>query len=209
MAEWTTIKKEGAYLGAGAHVLRLKMDANGETGWVGNFNHLKVTRGVVNLVTGTAAHVRDGAYAAVNYGSNPVLEVKKSTTGYNREAYLKFDLGNVATVGSAKLRLYGGLADAAAPSIQLGVFASPVVNWSESALTWANKPATGASVVATTITGTTKKWYEIDLTTLLKAEKAAGRNVVTLVLRSNTSTSTLCAFAADDVANGPRLVIQP
>jgi len=107
------------------------------------------------------------------------------------------------------LRLYGGLTDTVAPSIQLGVFASSVTNWSESGITWNNKPATGASAVAgTTITGTAKKWYEIDVTTYLQAEKAAGRNVVTFVLRSNTSTSTLCAFAADDVANGPRLVIQ-
>ena len=207
--KWTTIKKDGAYLGAGTYVLRLKMDANGATGWVGNFNHLKITRGAVNLVTGVAAHVRDGSYRFANYGSSPALEVKKSTASYNRETYLKYDLTNVATVGSAKLRLYGGLTDTVAPSIQLGVFASSVTNWSESGITWNNKPATGASAVAgTTITGTTKKWYEIDVATYLQAEKAAGRNVVTFVLRSNTSTSTLCAFAADDVANGPRLVIQ-
>jgi CSLREA domain-containing protein len=207
---WTTIKKDGAYLGAGTYVLRLRMDTNGASGWVGNFNHLKISRGIVNLVTGTAAHVRDGSYRFANYGSIQGLEVKKSTTGYNRETYLQFDTSNVATLSGAKLRLYGALMDTVSPSIQIGVFASPVVNWSESGITWANKPSTGPTAVATkTITGTTKKWYEIDLTTFLKAEKAAGRNVVTLVLRSNTFTSTLCTFAADEAVNGPLLVIQP
>jgi hypothetical protein len=36
-------------------------------------------------------------------------------------------------------------------------------------------------------TGTTKKWYELDVTSFLKSEKAAGRNVVTLVLKNRRS----------------------
>jgi hypothetical protein len=207
---WTTLGKDGAYFDAGTHVLRLVMDSNGATGAVGNFNYLKISPGVVTLTTGTAAHVRDGSHAAVNYGSSPTLEVKKSTTGYNRETYLKFDLGSVATISSAKLRLYGGLLDALKPSIQLGVFSASVTTWTESGLTWSNKPPTAPTAVATTtISGTVKKWYDIDLTTFLKAERAAGRNVVTLVLRSNTFTSTLCAFNADEAVNGPQLVITP
>jgi hypothetical protein len=101
------------------------------------------------------------------------------------------------------------LTDALTPSIQLGVFAAAATDWTESGLTWLNKPATGASAVGTaTVSGTTKKWYEIDVTSFLKAEKAAGRNVVTLVRRSNTFTSTLCSFNSDEAAaNGPQLVI--
>jgi hypothetical protein len=208
---WTTITKRGVSLAAGKHVLRLALDGNGATGYVGNFNHLKVTAATavpVSLSTNTAAHVRDGSYRYANYGASPVLEVKKSTTNYNREAYLKFDLSALASITSAKLRLYGGLMDAATPSIQLGVFAASSTDWTESGLTWLNKPATGASAVGTTtVSGTTKKWYEIDLGSFLKAEKAAGRNVVTLVLRSNTFTSTLCSFSSDEAANGPHLAI--
>ena len=40
---WTTVSKSGVSLTAGTHVLRLKMDANGTTGSVGNFNWLKLT----------------------------------------------------------------------------------------------------------------------------------------------------------------------
>jgi O-glycosyl hydrolase len=41
---WTTVTKTGVSLSAGTHVLRLRMDMNGSTGSVGNFNWLKLTR---------------------------------------------------------------------------------------------------------------------------------------------------------------------
>ena len=110
---------------------------------------------------------------------------------------------------AAKLRLYGALADALTPSIQLGVFSASATTWTESGLTWASKPATGSTAVATTaVSGTAKKWYEVDLTSFLKAEKAAGRNVVTLAVKSLTTTSTVCSFASDETPNGPQLVVQ-
>jgi len=58
-----------------------------------------------------------------------------------------------------------------------------------------------------TVSGTTQKWYEIDLTTFLKAEKAAGHNTVTLVLRGQTPAATPVQFASDETANGPQLQI--
>jgi hypothetical protein len=41
---WTTVTKSGINLTAGTHVLRLRMDANGSTGSVGNLNWLKLTK---------------------------------------------------------------------------------------------------------------------------------------------------------------------
>ena len=46
------------------------------------------------------------------------------------------------------------------------------------------------------------------MTPYLQAEKAAGRQSVTLGLRSNTFTSTLCSFNSDEAAaNPPQLLI--
>ena len=208
-----TITKTGLKLPAGVHVLRLVMDSVGPTGSVGNFNFIKVAPASTSQVEVTvntydAAHVRDGSYRGVNFGSSPTLEVKKSTIGYNREAFLKFDLSAGYSISGAKLRLFGGLTDTAASQISLGVYDVTSENWTESAITWDNKPATGASVATATIAGTTAKWYEIDLTNYIKAELAAGREVVTLALRSNTSTSTLCQFNSDEAAtNRPQMVL--
>ena len=211
--KWTTVSKDGAYLNAGTHVLRLRMDTNGANGWVGNFNSLRIAPSAVSqkvtIGTATAVHVRDGSFAWTNYGASSTLEVKKSTSSYNREVFLKFDLSALTSVSSAKLRLYGSLTDAISPSIGLAVHAAGNTTWSESALNWSNKPAVDAAALNTTIiTGTTAKWYEIDLTAYINARVAAGADVVTLVLRSTTATSTLCQFNSDEAgSNRPELVV--
>ncbi|MEA2736629.1 MAG: hypothetical protein QOE14_3080, partial [Humisphaera sp.] len=40
--KWANVTKSGVKLTAGVHVLRVKMDANGSTGSVGNFNWMKM-----------------------------------------------------------------------------------------------------------------------------------------------------------------------
>ena len=74
---------------------------------------------------------------------------------------------------------------------------------------WSNRPTVGANpLVTATITGTTAKWYDIDLTTYIKSKVAAAAGAVTLVLRSTTATSTLCQFNSDEAAtNQPQLVL--
>ena len=86
---------------------------------------------------------------------------------------------------------------------------SSSATWTEPAITWKNKPASGVTLATAKISGTAQKWYEIDLTTFLKTEKAAGRNTVSLVLKSQTATSTVCSFGSDEVSAGPQLVIVP
>jgi hypothetical protein len=50
----------------------------------------------------------------------------------------------------------------------------------------------------------------VDLTAYLKAEKAAGRNAITLVVRSAQVTNVVCNFNSDEAAaNGPQLVVTP
>src|SRR5688572_23861137 len=62
------------------------------------------------------AYVRDGASAALNFGTSPALVVKGSpTSGNTRRTYLKFELGSLADIEDVKLRLLGS-ASAATPS---------------------------------------------------------------------------------------------
>jgi mannose/cellobiose epimerase-like protein (N-acyl-D-glucosamine 2-epimerase family) len=205
---WQNVKAAGVALTAGTHLVRLAMDVASSSG-VGNFNHIKVTPNTASTTTtlksNNAAFARDGVYASTNYGANPGLEVKWSTTGYTRESYVKFDLSSVATISSAKLRLFGKLSDAALSSLSIGVYGAASA-WTESALTWNTRPAVGsASLGSVSVSGTTAKWYEIDLGSYLKSEKAAGRNIVTLVLKSQTRAATVCAFSSDEGVNGPEL----
>jgi ELWxxDGT repeat protein len=166
----------------------------------------------VTLRAAADAYVRDGTSATTNFGTAADLVVKKaSTAGSNRETYLRFDLSGVPSVGSAKLRLFGRLGDASTAGVTTTVYDAANATWSEGGLTWDTRPAAGtASRGTVTVAGTTSQWYELDLTNFLKAEKAAGRNLVTLVLKSGVATSAQTIFASDEAAaNRPELVVTP
>ncbi|MDQ3544886.1 MAG: DNRLRE domain-containing protein, partial [Actinomycetota bacterium] len=155
--------------------------------------------------------VRNGTFGGTNYGNDGMLLVKKSgTTGNTRESYLRFDLSAIGTITTAKLRLWGFLTnvtDGGTPHVQ--IYKSTNTTWSETGLTWNNKPAsTGSALATTTITGTGGAWFEWNLTSFLQAEKAAGRNVVTLVLQSSNTTNPMATFNSDEAAaNRPELLV--
>lgn len=164
--------------------------------------------GVPSVLASTGdTYVRDGSSADLNFGTAGELQLKKSGAGSNREIWLKFDLTSVSTVSAAKLRIFGRI-DSSTESPSVGVYSADS-SWSESSLTWNNRPAAATSALATTTIATsTSKYYEWDVTSFLAGEKAAGRNVVTLVLRSLTSTTPYVIFSSDEAgANQPQLVV--
>ena len=93
----------------------------------------------------------------------------------------------VFTFVQAKLRLFAGLS--ASGSVTATVYGVPVTTWSETALTWNNKPARGAVVALATVKSKTAAWIEIDLTSYLLAERAQGRKVVSIALHSAANAS--------------------
>ena len=158
------------------------------------------------------SYVRDGSYAAQNFGQVTPLEVKNVTApGYSRQAYLSFDLSGVASadqITSAKVRLFGNLLNTAAPSIALGLY--PVAtSWTESGLTWNNKPAPGTTAAATgTVTGATAKWYEFDVTNSLKQQKLAGAASVAFAIKGTATGEGWAGFNSDEAStNKPQLVV--
>jgi hypothetical protein len=154
------------------------------------------------------AYVRDGGSATTNYGSNAALEVKEHDAGWNRRVYVKFDLSSLAgAVSGAKLRLYGNLAGTD-PQLSVGAF-SAGSSWTESGLTWNTQPSVGTSALSTlVITGTTPRWNEWDVTAYVQAEKSAGRNVVSLLLKSATVSATLADFDSKEAGStAPQLVV--
>ena len=128
---------------------------------------------------------------------------KSNTSGNTREAYLKFDLTSVTTpITSAKLRLFGWLSnvlDSAQPNV--AIYNSTNTTWSESTLTYNNRPTASSTIRAQqSISGTAGQWFEFDLTSFLQAEKAAGRSVVTLVLKSTNTTNAMANFNSGEAA---------
>ena len=170
---------------------------------------------VITPVTGITlsptadAYVRDGSSAATNFGTATSLNVKLNTSGFNRDSYLKFDLSSASSITSAKLQFFATSSEGTA----ITVAAFPVSNttWTETGITWNNKPALGATQIGSAVVnGTPLVMYQIDVTSYAKSEKMAGRNVITLGLHGPASTSTLCTLNSREAAsNGPSLVIAP
>ncbi len=196
-------------LTAGKHVLRLTMDRAGTNGQVAGVDWLKLSFVNSTIGTGTGSYVRNGTFANQNFGNDGSILVKRSAnTGNTREGYLRFDLNSVNAINTAKLRLTGRLSAATVGGLLTNVYSASNTTWSESSLTWNNKPAAGSTIRGSLrVTGTTNATYEVDLTSLLKSEFAAGRKVVTLVLKNPNVSDPWTIFASDESGTPPQLVI--
>jgi hypothetical protein len=152
-------------------------------------------------------YIWDGA-PTTNYGTSSVLDVKTNTkAGINREAYLKFNTTSATgLVTGAKLRFFGKLS--AAESFAMGVFAVADTAWAEGSPTWRSCPRFGSRLGTVTVTSTVGGWYELDLTSYVKAERAAGRNTIALGLHGLASTvAKLSINSRESGTTGPQLVL--
>jgi hypothetical protein len=154
------------------------------------------------------SYVRDGAYADINYGLADALVTKTDVgTGYTRWSYLKFDLSAVTgSINSAVLRLNGAISNTRNSNLTVVVYPVADTTWSETGITWNNRPAAGATVLATvTVTNTTAQYYEWDLTAYMQA---AARGLVSIVLQDpQNSTDYIRWSSRQATANVPQLVI--
>ena len=158
------------------------------------------------------AGVRDDpGGTGINYGTTSELLVRARPAGQlNRQAYFKFDLTSLSTIGSAKLRLFGRLVSTVAgESVTTGVFSASDSPWTETGINWNNKPASGTAPLSTVTVATgAAKWYEFDVTNYLRQQKAAGKTSVTLVIKNVTLSKTSAAFRSREAStNRPQLVV--
>ena len=171
------------------------------------FDNVNIATTVV--LTPTAdAYVRDGTSAGANFGTDTILAVKNSSTGFNRRAFLKFDLSRVGSLSSAKLRLFGNFTATSGTS---PVTAHQVADtsWTETGITWNNQPTIGAAMTTVSV-GITAQYWEWDVTSFIQSQKSAGKTAVTLELQNDVSTSLPVNFnSREATANPPQLVVSP
>jgi phosphatidylserine/phosphatidylglycerophosphate/cardiolipin synthase-like enzyme len=156
-------------------------------------------------------YVRDGQYANTNYGNATELITKFSADAvYLREAYLMLDISAVQTGQTVRLRLFGRLSDTRAPSVTTAIAPLSTSGWTETTVTWNNRPTADADTWATVaVSGTTATWYEIDITPHVQALRAAGQTSVAIALKGTVDTLPYVSFSARETANAPQLVITP
>jgi len=158
------------------------------------------------------SYVRDGSSAGSNFGTATTVQTSTSASaGANRWTYVRFDLAGLGTLTGARLRLNGSMSSSGSNTITVLGLDAPTAAWTETAITWNNKPAaTGAAVASVPVSGTAAKWYEWDVTAAVQAAKAAGRTSITLVLKSQNVATTSTSFNSRTAnKNNPQLVIVP
>ncbi len=146
------------------------------------------------------ARVMEGS-ASSNYGRLPALRTD-GDAGSRVETYLQFAVTNLPageTVQSAKLRLWvpdDGTVNGPA------VYTS-ATDWSESTITWANKPAKSGSGVADKGAIASASWVEFDVTPLV-----TGNATYSLVLsQASTDSAQYASKESSDATKKPQLVI--
>ncbi|WP_208629686.1 DUF7594 domain-containing protein [Paenibacillus ferrarius] len=136
--------------------------------------------------------------AASNFGTATSLYVKNDPSAA-RLTFLKFNLTGLSGVTSAKLRIYGS----ASSSTVLSAYQT-TDSWTQSAITWNNKPTVGSSAGSVPI-NTTNTYNEIDVTSYVTAE-AAGDAVVSFALQESVGKYTTLN-SSENAANKPQLVV--
>ncbi len=136
--------------------------------------------------------------ASSNYGSSTSVYVK-TEAGVNRHGYFKFNLSGVSGVTSARLRVYGS----ASSTTTLSAYQT-TDGWSESTLTWTNRPAVG-SLVGSVPINTTAQYNELDVTSYVSAQ-ASGDGTVSFVLQESAGKYTTLN-SSENTLNPPQLEI--
>lgn len=209
-------------LTAGQHVLRLSFDTAAANGDVADVDKIIITQApavappaqapIGSPVPDGAAYVRGGRLIGPqNFAFSPQLLVQRGKKADSTAfTILSFNLSNVSSISSARLRLVGRLSDNALSSMQTNIYnaARSKRTFSEGAVTYKTRPGTKKLLGSITVSGTSDSAYEFDLTSFLQAEFAAGRKNVTLVLKNFTkSVTTQTVFASDESGTPPAIVL--
>lgn len=135
------------------------------------------------------------AKPAANYGANSTILVDGST-GPTYEGYLKFNVSGVTgPVQSAVLRVY-----ATSGAVNSVAVYGAGNSWTETGLTWNNKPARTTGALDSRGPITSNNWVEYNVTALIGAN-----GTYTFVLAKDISDSA--GFSSKEGAQPPQLIV--
>ncbi len=170
-----------------------------------------VYQGPTLLVKTSAQTINAAADAYVNnktpttnYGSATEMQLYYAWETY-RNGYINFNLANVPANQTFKIRLNAKTTDGSA--LNLRVVGVTSGSWTESGLNWNNRPTAGTTLATTAINGTTKQWYEIDVTAFVQQRIAAGATSVSFRLENATWGYQTIQIDSRETAFGPQLLI--
>ncbi|MGQ7944308.1 CBM96 family carbohydrate-binding protein [Flavobacterium sp. WC2509] len=145
------------------------------------------------------SYVRDGSYAANNYGTATGMLIKKDLTSYSREVYLKFDLNGVNSFDNATLRLNINIANTTPNATTWQVYYVPTDTWTETGINWNNKPA--STTLLATINGQSSGWAEWNISSQALAELAADKTLSLRIVSTVVNSTSEVTFNSKEVSD--------
>lgn len=141
----------------------------------------------------------DEVYPSHDNGSSATTSLAvKGSAGYEREAYLKFDLSSIMNASSAKLRIYVNSATAATTITANSVGGGTPNGWlgdGTGYLDWSDAgPYPLGSALGSASVGTTPGYYEIDVTSLAQASLGGQMSVILTAPADGTFTQFYSRF---------------
>jgi hypothetical protein len=120
-----------------------------------------------------------------NYGSATMIELRTSsiTDGLTRHGYVKFHLTGInGTVTDARLRLYSAGSNF---SGGLSVYGVSVIDWTEEAITWNNRPVIDGTLLDSIGSISEGTWGELDVTDYITGDGIYSLGLIRGVKDSN------------------------
>lgn len=146
------------------------------------------------------SYVRSTA-TSTNYGSATTLLADGNDANATLQTYVRFTIPNVSGITNAKLRLRVTNAASGSSTKFYEVRQVASTSWSETGLTWSNKPALGA-VLTTFQSASSGTWLEIDVTSL-----AAPGASISLAVVPNNIVDGVDFSSKEATSNQPQVVI--
>jgi hypothetical protein len=150
----------------------------------------------VLLAAQADAYVRNGTYANTNYGGATTLPVQNYVVGQSRENLLRFDTSSIrGEIVYAEVRLM-----AVSGTSPIAIAAAPLLSdaWSETGVTWNNKPASSAELGRVSVKQ--GQVASFDVTNLVK-NAVTGDNQISLRIYSPTMNYRTISFASREHSN--------
>ena len=128
---------------------------------------------------------------------------------------MKFNIAGIPQTGAVALRLFGGFTHGAEPSASPMIVDAMDPGTDTDVEHWATRPAFGPQVAAFAVSPylyhNEERWYEVDVTSYVRAQQAAGKTTVTLALVTVPSPMQIqCKFqAGTEPDNQPQLIVDP
>ena len=174
----------------------------------GTYNSGGGTGPQATTLPATADTYAFGEATTTNYGTATVLGAKDDGTtsvAFDRIAYIKFDLSALTfTPTTATLIL---AADATTQAGTVTVNQCATDSWTETGLTWTNKPASGATIGSASVTAGDTTDKMINVSSYVNAQYTGdATKIVTFVLTGNNAQLYFKSREAG-AGNGPKLFV--